>query len=51
MLAVLAAITEVIKLNGGKENTTEYLAALVNILYILLVLNLSNIIFNNILHC
>lgn len=31
MLAVLAAITEVIKANGGTENTTEYFAALVSI--------------------
>lgn len=30
MLAVLAAITEVIKANGGTENTTEYFAALVS---------------------
>lgn len=31
MLAVLAAVTEVIKANGGTENTTEYFAALVYI--------------------
>lgn len=29
MLAVLAAITEVIKTNGGSESSTEYFAALV----------------------
>lgn len=29
MLAVLAAVTEVIKEQGGKETTTEYYAALV----------------------
>lgn len=29
MLAVLAAVTEVIKEQGGKETTTEYFAALV----------------------
>lgn len=29
MLAVLAAVTEVIKENGGKESETEYFAALV----------------------
>lgn len=29
MLAVLAAVTEVIKEQGGKESTTEYFAALV----------------------
>ena len=28
MLAILAAITEVIKSNGGEESSTEYLAAL-----------------------
>lgn len=31
MLAVLAAIAEVIKQNGGKETSTEYYAALVSI--------------------
>lgn len=30
MLAVLAAVTEVIKANSGTENTTEYFAALVS---------------------
>lgn len=30
MLAVLAAVTEVIKQNGGKESSTEYYAALVS---------------------
>lgn len=30
MLAVLAAVTEVIKEQGGKESTTEYFAALVS---------------------
>lgn len=30
MLAVLAAVTEVIKQNGGNESSTEYYAALVN---------------------
>lgn len=30
MLAVLAAITEVIKENGGSETSTEYYCALVN---------------------
>lgn len=30
MLAVLAAVTEVIKANGGKEDTIEYFAALVS---------------------
>lgn len=29
ILAVLAAVTEVIKSKGGKESETEYLAALV----------------------
>lgn len=29
MLAILAALTEVIKANGGKETSTEYFAALV----------------------
>ena len=29
MLAVLAAVTEVIKQNGGTESSTEYYAALV----------------------
>lgn len=29
MLAILAAVTEVIKEQGGKESTTEYFAALV----------------------
>lgn len=29
MLAVLAAVTEVIKSNGGKETSTEYFGALV----------------------
>lgn len=29
MLAILAALTEVIKANGGKESSTEYFAALV----------------------
>ncbi|XP_065225448.1 RRP12-like protein [Planococcus citri] len=32
MLAVLAAVTEVIKANGGTENTTEYFAALMTTL-------------------
>nr|CAD7435539.1 unnamed protein product [Timema monikensis] len=32
MLAVLAAITEVIKANGGKESITEYFAALMTTL-------------------
>lgn len=31
MLAVLAAITEVIKTSGGKETTVEYLGALVSV--------------------
>jgi ribosomal RNA-processing protein 12 len=31
MLAVLAAVTEVIKINGGKETTVEYLGALVSV--------------------
>ena len=30
MLAILAAVTEVIKSNGGQENTVEYFAALVS---------------------
>lgn len=30
MLAILAALTEVIKTNGGKETSTEYFAALVS---------------------
>jgi hypothetical protein len=30
MLAILAALTEVIKANGGKESSTEYFASLVN---------------------
>lgn len=30
MLAVLAAVTEVIKQNGGTESSTEYYAALVS---------------------
>lgn len=30
MLAILAALTEVIKANGGKETSTEYFAALVS---------------------
>lgn len=30
MLAILAALTEVIKANGGKESSTEYFAALVS---------------------
>jgi len=30
MLAVLAAVTEVIKANGGTETTTEYFGALVS---------------------
>lgn len=30
MLAILAAITEVIKQNGGTESSTEYFCALVN---------------------
>lgn len=34
MLAVLAAVTEVIKEQGGKESTTEYFAALVSIIHI-----------------
>lgn len=32
MLAVLAAVTEVIKANGGKETSTEYFGALVRTL-------------------
>lgn len=32
MLAVLAAVTEVIKQNGGTESSTEYYAALVILL-------------------
>ncbi|KAL0112098.1 hypothetical protein PUN28_013375 [Cardiocondyla obscurior] len=32
MLAVLAAVTEVIKQNGGKESSTEYFAALISTL-------------------
>lgn len=32
MLAVLAAVTDVIKQNGGTESTTEYYAALVNLI-------------------
>lgn len=31
MLAVLAAVTEVIKTSGGKETTVEYLGALVSV--------------------
>lgn len=31
MLAILAAVTEVIKENGGNESPTEYFCALVNI--------------------
>ena len=30
MLAVLAAVTDVIKQNGGTESSTEYYAALVS---------------------
>lgn len=30
MLAILAALTEVIRGNGGKETSTEYFAALVS---------------------
>lgn len=30
MLAILAALTEVIKSNGGNETSTEYFAALVS---------------------
>jgi len=30
MLAILAALTEVIKANGGNETSTEYFAALVS---------------------
>lgn len=33
MLAVLAAVTEVIKSNGGKETSTEYFGALVWLSY------------------
>ena len=32
MLAVLAAVTEVIKVQGGKETETEYFAALMSTL-------------------
>lgn len=35
MLAVLSAVTEVIKQNGGTETSTEYFAALVNIIHFL----------------
>lgn len=35
MLAILAALTEVIKANGGKETSTEYFAALVSKVIIL----------------
>lgn len=35
MLAILAALTEVIKANGGKETSTEYFAALVSISFII----------------
>jgi ribosomal RNA-processing protein 12 len=34
MLAVLAAVTEVIKTNGGRETTVEYLGALVSLWFI-----------------
>ena len=33
MLAVLAAVTEVIKAEGGKESSTEYFAALVSLTF------------------
>lgn len=35
MLAILAAITEVIKQNGGNESSTEYYAALVRNIYLM----------------
>mgnify|MGYP004579856545 CR=1 FL=1 len=31
MLAVLSAVTEIIKQNGGNETSTEYFAAMVSI--------------------
>lgn len=34
MLAILAALTEVIKANGGKETSTEYFAALVSTFFL-----------------
>ena len=34
VIAILAAVTEVIKLNGGKETETEYFAALVIYIFI-----------------
>jgi len=36
MLAILAALTEVIKSNGGNETSTEYFAALVSRYFIIL---------------
>lgn len=44
MLAVLAAITEVIKQNGGGETSTEYYAALVSLLWCMSVVysNIAN---------
>lgn len=38
MLAVLSAVTEVIKQNGGSETSTEYFAALVNMIYFFIVI-------------
>lgn len=38
MLAILAALTEVIKANGGKESSTEYFAALVSLKKMLFIL-------------
>lgn len=52
MLAILAALTEVIKTNGGKETSTEYFAALVSkhlvilsyySMYLLMFFNLFNL--------
>jgi len=37
MLAILAALTEVIKANGGKETSTEYFAALVSKYFIIII--------------
>lgn len=42
MLAILAALTEVIKANGGKESSTEYFAALVRIFNFSITLAISN---------
>lgn len=55
MLAILAALTEVIQANGGKETSTEYFAALVSGSFIILYYLLKLIIFNQftfrLLHC